>query len=82
MSERDWLAGRFEDNRDRLRGVAYRMLGSAAEADDAVQETWLRVSRSGLDATELRLAPDLAALVATRRHPAQGSHPAQESHPC
>ena len=46
MSELDWLAGRFEENRDRLRGVAYRMLGSAAEADDAVQETWLRVSRS------------------------------------
>jgi RNA polymerase sigma factor (sigma-70 family) len=45
--ELDWLAGRFEENRDRLRGVAYRMLGSAAEADDAVQETWLRVSRAG-----------------------------------
>jgi RNA polymerase sigma factor (sigma-70 family) len=52
MTELDWLAGRFEENRDRLRGVAYRMLGSAAEADDAVQETWLRVSRSGADDVE------------------------------
>jgi RNA polymerase sigma factor (sigma-70 family) len=52
MGELDWLAGRFEENRHRLRGVAYRMLGSAAEADDAVQETWLRVSRSGADGVE------------------------------
>jgi RNA polymerase sigma factor (sigma-70 family) len=52
MSELDWLAGRFEENRDRLRGVAYRMLGSAAEADDAVQEAWLRVSRSGANGVE------------------------------
>jgi RNA polymerase sigma factor (sigma-70 family) len=42
----DWLAERFEENRGHLRGVAYRMLGSLAEADDAVQETWLRLSRS------------------------------------
>jgi RNA polymerase sigma-70 factor, ECF subfamily len=52
MSELDWLAGRFEENRDRLPGVAYRMLGSAAEAGDAVQETWLRVSRSGSGGVE------------------------------
>jgi DNA-directed RNA polymerase specialized sigma24 family protein len=52
MSELDWLAGRFEENRGRLRGVAYRMLGSAAEADDAVQETWLRVSRADADGVE------------------------------
>ena len=52
MTELDWLAGRFEENRDRLRGVAHRMLGSAAEADDAVQETWLRVSRSGAGGVE------------------------------
>jgi hypothetical protein len=45
----DWLAERFEAHRDRLRAVAYRMLGSLAEADDAVQETWLRLSRSGAD---------------------------------
>jgi RNA polymerase sigma-70 factor (ECF subfamily) len=43
----DWLAERFEANRAHLRGVAYRMLGSMSEADDAVQETWLRLSRSG-----------------------------------
>jgi RNA polymerase sigma-70 factor, ECF subfamily len=41
------LADRFEENRPRLRAVAYRMLGSQAEADDAVQEAWLRLSRSG-----------------------------------
>jgi RNA polymerase sigma factor (sigma-70 family) len=45
MSEIDWLAGRFEENRTRLQKVAYRMLGSAGEAEDAVQEAWLRVSR-------------------------------------
>ncbi len=46
MDEHDVLAGRFEAHRARLRAVAYRMLGSASEADDAVQETWLRLSRS------------------------------------
>jgi RNA polymerase sigma-70 factor (ECF subfamily) len=46
MTERDWLAEQFEQNRGRLRGVAYRMLGSLSEADDAVQECWLRLSRS------------------------------------
>jgi RNA polymerase sigma-70 factor, ECF subfamily len=46
MDERDWLAERFEENRPHLRAVAYRMLGSLAEADDAVQEAWLRLSRS------------------------------------
>ena len=42
----DWLAQRFEENRTHLRAVAYRMLGSHSEADDAVQEAWLRLSRS------------------------------------
>lgn len=46
MAESDLLAAGFERNRARLRAVAYRMLGSLAEADDAVQETWLRLSRS------------------------------------
>jgi RNA polymerase sigma-70 factor (ECF subfamily) len=46
MYEQDWLADRFEENRSRLRAVAYRMLGSLSEAEDAVQETWLRLSRS------------------------------------
>ncbi|MBE1489932.1 sigma-70 family RNA polymerase sigma factor [Plantactinospora soyae] len=46
MSEKDVLAERFEANRSKLRAVAYRMLGSTAEADDAVQEAWLRLSRT------------------------------------
>jgi RNA polymerase sigma-70 factor, ECF subfamily len=46
MDERDWLAERFQAHRPRLRAVAYRMLGSTSEADDAVQETWIRLSRS------------------------------------
>lgn len=46
MVEREWLAGRFEEQRPRLKGIAYRMLGSLAEADEAVQNTWLRVSRA------------------------------------
>src|SRR5690349_4563982 len=45
-TDQDWLAERFEAERGRLRGVAYRMLGSLAEADDAVQEAWIRLSRS------------------------------------
>jgi RNA polymerase sigma factor (sigma-70 family) len=46
MDERDWLTDQFETNRTHLRAVAYRMLGSVSEADDAVQESWLRLSRS------------------------------------
>src|SRR5262245_7511240 len=46
MDEREWLAERFQEHRVRLRAVAYRMLGSLAEADDAVQEAWLRLSRA------------------------------------
>ena len=49
MADHDWLSEQFEANRERLRGVAYRLLGSLSDADDAVQESWLRVSRS--DAT-------------------------------
>ena len=45
MDER-WLAERFEEHRPRLRAVAYRMLGSLSEADDAVQDAWLRLSRA------------------------------------
>jgi len=48
MTDHDALADAFEANRKRLRSVAYRMLGSRAEADDAVQEAWLRLSRSGV----------------------------------
>jgi len=46
MNERDYLAERFEENRTHLRAVAYRMLGSSSEVDDAVQEAWLRLSRA------------------------------------
>src|SRR6516225_12422030 len=46
MMDDDWLAGRFEGNRERLRAMAYRMLGSASDADDAVQEAWIHVARA------------------------------------
>src|SRR5258706_2260391 len=46
MDEHDWLAEQFEANRTHLRAVAYRMLGDLTEADDAVQESWLHLSRS------------------------------------
>ena len=52
MDGNEWLAGHFEQHRPRLRAVAYRMLGSLAEADDAVQDTWLRLSRSGAEDVE------------------------------
>jgi RNA polymerase sigma-70 factor (ECF subfamily) len=52
MAEPEWLAERFEQNRTRLRAVAYRMLGSVSEADDAVQEAWLRLSRTDADTVE------------------------------
>ena len=60
MDENDFLAARFEEHRAHLRAVAYRMLGSRAEADDAVQEAWLRLSRSDADEIEnlRRLADD------------------------
>ena len=51
MSEHEWLAQQFETHRAHLRSVAYRMLASPTEADDAVQETWLRLSRA--DATKV-----------------------------
>jgi RNA polymerase sigma factor (sigma-70 family) len=47
MQSSDWLAEQFEQNREHLRAVAYRMMGSLSEAEDAVQESWLRLSRSG-----------------------------------
>lgn len=52
MDENKWLADQFESYRNRLRAVAYRMLGSLSEADDAVQTSWLRLSRSDPDSIE------------------------------
>ena len=52
MNDTEWLAARFEEQRPRLRGVAYRMLGSLAEADDAVQDAWLRVEHAGTSDVE------------------------------
>ena len=63
MDEREFLAHQFEEHRTRLRAVAYRMLGSLSEADDAVQETWLRLSRSDTDDVD-NLAGWLTTVVA------------------
>ncbi|MGO8826018.1 MAG: sigma-70 family RNA polymerase sigma factor [Acidimicrobiales bacterium] len=52
MDDSEWMAGQFEANRSRLEGMAYRMLGSRVEAEDAVQETWLKVMRADRDAIE------------------------------
>ena len=52
MDDNHWLAERFDENRSRLRGVAYRILGSASEAEDAVQEAWLKLSRSDTSEVE------------------------------
>ncbi len=52
MTDQQWLAERFEEHRSRLRAVAYRMLGSLSEADDAVQDAWLRVSRANTSEVE------------------------------
>ena len=60
MAESEGLAVRFEEHRPRLRAVAYRMLGSLSDADDAVQDTWERVNRAGTDGVE-----DLAAWLTT-----------------
>ena len=49
MDERDWLTRRFEEHRTRLRAIAYRLLGSLSEADDALQEAWFRFSRTDTD---------------------------------
>ena len=52
MDDKDWLAQRFEEHRAHLRAVAYRMLGSLPEADEAVQDAWLRLSRAGVEGVE------------------------------
>src|SRR3954464_1472510 len=63
MDQQKWLAEQFEDHRPRLRAVAYRMLGSLSEADDAVQDAWLRVSRANTSDIET-LSGWLTAVVA------------------
>jgi RNA polymerase sigma factor (sigma-70 family) len=84
MDEREWLAERFEEHRTHLRAVAYRMLGSLSEADDAVQEAWLKLTRS--DAGEIenldgwlttfvaRVPLDMLRSRATRREEPLGVH--------
>ncbi len=76
MTEEEFLAERFEEHRLHLRKVAYRMLGSVAEADDAVQEAWLRLSRSDADEIE-----NLRALADDRRRPREPERPALAHHP-
>src|SRR5579863_8166569 len=52
MTDQQWLTEQFEKHRPRLRAVAYKMLGSLTEADDAVQDAWLRAARAGTDDVE------------------------------
>ena len=52
MAEQEWLAEQFEQQRPRLRAVAYRMLGSLSEAEDAVQDAWIRLSRTDTSEVE------------------------------
>jgi RNA polymerase sigma factor (sigma-70 family) len=84
MNERDWLAERFQEHRPRLRAVAYRVLGSTSEAEDAVQEAWIRLSRSNAGAIDNleawlvtvvgRVALDLLRARKTRREEPLESH--------
>src|SRR5215210_5873062 len=85
MDEHDWLAQRFQEHRTHLRAVAYRMLGSISEADDAVQETWLRLSRSEMSDIENlrgwlttvvgRVCLDMLRLRSSRREEPLGEPP-------
>lgn len=88
----DWLAGQFEANRSRLREVAHRMLGSYSEAEDVVQEAWLRLSRSDAAAVEnlggwlttvvARIALDMLRARGTRREePLDAQAPVAEATP-
>jgi RNA polymerase sigma factor (sigma-70 family) len=84
VSEHKWLAARFEESRPHLRAVAYRMLGSASEADDAVQEAWLKVARSGeqgvdnlggwLTTVVARVCLDALRARKARRAASEGAH--------
>src|ERR671925_1606259 len=80
MDEHDLLARQFEENRTHLRAVAYQMLGSVSEADDAVQESWLRLSRS--DASEVEnLGAWLTTVVARVSLDMLRSRKARREHP-
>jgi RNA polymerase sigma-70 factor, ECF subfamily len=84
MDESDWLAKRFQENRAHLRAVAYRMLGSPGEADDAVQEAWIRLSCSDANAVEnlggwlttviARVCLDMLRSRKARREESLGAH--------
>src|ERR1044071_8716527 len=84
MDEKKFLAEQFEANRARLRAVAYRMLGSTSEVDDAVQEAWLRLSRSDTGAVETlggwlttvvaRICLDILRSRKSRREEPMGPH--------
>jgi RNA polymerase sigma factor (sigma-70 family) len=84
MDDNDWLAERFEEHRAHLRAVAYRMLGSLTEADDAVQDAWLRLSRAGTGGVDnlggwlttmvARLCLDRLRARASRREQPLGVH--------
>src|SRR5215468_3459786 len=86
MSGNEWMAEQFEANRGHLRGVAYRMLGSLSEADDAVQEAWLRLSRSDTSKVQ-NLAGWLTTVVARvsldmlRSRKAKAEEPLEEEGP-
>ena len=79
MSERDRIASQFEEHRSHLRGVAYRLLGSACDAEDAVQEAWLRVSRADAG-NVLNLRGWLTTVVAPRAAARAGRGHGQPQH--